>query len=140
MELLQADARVHDVQLSLELTERLPQVMVDPAQIQQVIMNFVRNSLEALAQQPAGARQLLIHTCLTAEREVELAVIDNGPGLAPGLIERVFDPFFSTKSTGTGLGLAISNTIARAHRGSIGYRPQAPSGACFYLHLPEHRD
>jgi two-component system, LuxR family, sensor kinase FixL len=138
LDLLQADARVHDVQLSLDLAEQLPNVLVDSGQIQQVILNFVRNGIEALALGTPGPRQIVIRTSLTPEREVEMAVIDNGPGLAPEAIERMFDPFFSTKSTGTGLGLAISNTIARAHRGCIGYRPTAPHGACFYIHLPEH--
>jgi signal transduction histidine kinase len=67
---------------------------------------------------------------------VEVAVIDNGPGLTPDVMARLFDPFFSTKESGTGMGLAISNTIARTHGGSVGYRPNQPSGACFYMLLP----
>ena len=137
LELVQADARVHEVALSLELDEELPPVSVDSGEIQQVILNFVRNALDALAVRGAGSRQLLIRTSLTTAREVEVAVIDNGPGLAPGLEERIFDPFFSTKPGNSGLGLAISNTIARAHGGSIGYRANAPAGACFYLCLPD---
>lgn len=136
--LVQADARVHEVTLSLELDEELPPVSVDSGEIQQVILNFVRNALDSLAARGAGARQLLIRTCLTTTREVEVAVIDNGPGLAPGLEERIFDPFFSTKSGNSGLGLAISNTIARTHGGSIGYRANEPAGSCFYLRLPHH--
>jgi two-component system, LuxR family, sensor kinase FixL len=138
LELVQADARVHEVALSLELDEELPPVSVDSGEIQQVILNFVRNALDALEARGAGARQLLIRTALTTTREVEVAVIDNGPGLAPGLEERIFDPFFSTKPGYSGLGLAISNTIARAHGGSIGYRANEPAGACFYLCLPDH--
>ena len=137
LELVQADARVHEVALSLELDEELPPVSVDSGEIQQVILNFVRNALDALAVRGAGSRQLLIRTSLTTAREVEVAVIDNGPGLAPGLEEQIFDPFFSTKPGNSGLGLAISNTIARAHGGSIGYRANAPAGACFYLCLPD---
>ena len=133
----QTDAHVHGVELSLELAPDLPEVVVDGSQIQQVIFNFVRNSLDALAQRPAGDRKIIIRTALTAAGEVELAVIDNGPGLAPDALTHAFDPFFSTKGDGTGLGLAISNTIARTHGGSVGYRPNAPVGACFYLRLPE---
>jgi len=136
-ELVQTDAHVHGVELSVELAAELPQVVVDGSQIQQVILNFVRNSLDALAQRPAGDRRIIIRTALTDKGEVELAVIDNGPGLAPDAVTRAFDPFFSTKGNGTGLGLAISNTIARAHQGSVGYRPNPPVGACFYLVLPE---
>jgi two-component system, LuxR family, sensor kinase FixL len=137
LELVQADARAHQVHLTLQLGEGLPPVRVDPGEIQQVILNFVRNALEALAAVAPGARRLLIRTGVGPAHEVELAVLDNGPGLAAGLEQRVFDPFFSTKLGGSGLGLAISNTIARAHGGSIGYRPSPPSGACFYLHLPD---
>jgi two-component system, LuxR family, sensor kinase FixL len=136
-ELVQTDAHVHDVELSLDLAQNLPEVVVDGGQIQQVILNFVRNSLDALAQRPAGDRKIIIRTVLTATGDVELTVIDNGPGLAADDLTRAFDPFFSTKGNGTGLGLAISNTIARAHGGSVGYRPNAPVGACFYLQLPE---
>ena len=136
-ELVQTDAHVHGVDLSLELAPDLPEVVVDGGQIQQVILNFVRNSLDALAQRPPGGRKIIIRTALTATGEVQLSVIDNGPGLAPDAVTRAFDPFFSTKGNGTGLGLAISNTIARAHRGSVGHHPNAPVGACFYLRLPE---
>jgi len=135
-DLVMSDARLHGVLLSIELAEKLPAVLVDSAQIQHVILNFVRNSLEALAARAAPAGRLVIRTSLTPQREAELAVIDNGPGLAPEVLERLFDPFFSTKESGTGLGLAISNTIARAHGGSVGYRPNEPDGACFYILLP----
>jgi len=63
-------------------------------------------------------------------------VADNGPGLSHDAARRAFDPFFSTKENGTGLGLAISSTIARAHGGTVGYRPNLPSGACFFIVLP----
>jgi two-component system, LuxR family, sensor kinase FixL len=136
VELVESDARLHGVPVSLDLTDRLPNVLVDAGQIQHAILNFVRNGLEALASQPSSTRQLVIRTAVTAERDVELAVIDNGPGIAREAAERLFDPFFSTKESGTGMGLAISNTIARMHGGSVGYRPNPPGGACFYMLLP----
>ena len=134
--LIQTDAHVHGVQLSLDLVAELPEVCVDTPQIQQVILNFVRNSLDAFASGAGTTPAISIRTSLTANREVELAVIDNGPGLPPQAMPRLFDPFFSTKENGTGLGLAISNTIARNHGGSVGYRPSEPTGACFYILLP----
>jgi C4-dicarboxylate-specific signal transduction histidine kinase len=134
--LMQTDAVVHGVQLSLDLAANLPEVIVDSGQIPQVILNFVRNSLDAFALRPIGKPEMVIRTSLTTHHEVELAVIDNGPGLSPKVMPRLFDPFFSTKENGTGLGLAISNTIARAHGGSVGYRPNQPTGACFYILLP----
>jgi two-component system, LuxR family, sensor kinase FixL len=137
-ELVQADARVRGVRISLDLAPQLPGVNVDAGQIQQVVLNFVRNSLDALVTRPTAGPEIVIRTSLSAESEVELAVIDNGPGLPPEVVHLLFDPFFSTKENGTGLGLAISNTIARAHKGTVGYRPNEPSGACFYILLPTH--
>jgi two-component system sensor kinase FixL len=134
--LVEGDARVHGVPVSLELADNLPDVLVDAGQIQHVILNFVRNGLEALASRPSGTGQLLIRTTVTAQHDVELAVIDNGPGVAPEAVGRLFDSFFSTKESGTGMGLAMSNTIARMHGGSVGYRPNLPAGACFYILLP----
>ena len=137
LELLQTDARMHGVELSLELTAQLPEVIVDNGQIQQVILNFFRNSLDALAARaPRRSPRIVIRTSATAAHEVELAVSDNGPGFAPGVTSRLFDPFFSTKQDGTGLGLAISNTIARAHGGSVGFRSNQPHGVCFCIRLP----
>ncbi len=126
----------HGVELSLDLAVELPAVAVDAGQVQHVILNFVRNSLEALVTEPTANPCIAIHTRLTAAQEVELAVLDNGPGLAAQARERVFHPFFSTKARGTGLGLAISSSIARAHGGSVGYRPNPAGGACFFLRLP----
>ena len=137
-DLLQTDARVHDVRLVLDLAPRLPEVLVDAAQIQQVVLNFARNSVEALEVVPNERREVTIRTSLLADDTVEVAVMDSGPGLPPEVMKKVFDPFFSTKENGTGLGLAISNTIARAHGGSAGYRANSPTGACFYLALPVH--
>lgn len=137
--LLQTDARVHGVRLSLHLAPGLPRVTLDRVQIQHVLLNLMRNGLEAL-QSWSGAREIEIRTSLLPTGEVEIAVTDSGPGLAPGEAERVFDPFFSTKENGTGLGLPISSTIARAHGGELGYRPHEPTGACFYIHLPCEAD
>jgi two-component system sensor kinase FixL len=137
-DLLQTDARVHDVRLIFDLAPRLPEVLVDAAQIQQVILNFTRNSVEALEALPNERRQVVIRTSLEGDDTVEIAVIDSGPGLPPAAMKNIFDPFFSTKENGTGLGLAISNTIARSHGGRAGYRANAPTGACFYLTLPLH--
>jgi two-component system sensor kinase FixL len=135
-ELLQTDAVVHGVELTLELAPDLPEVRADPGQIQQVILNLVRNSLDALTAHASGGGQITIRTALTAEGEVQLSVADNGPGVSMEAMKRIFDPFFSTKENGTGLGLAITHTIARAHGGSVGYRPNVPNGASFYILLP----
>ncbi|MGA8096926.1 MAG: ATP-binding protein [Steroidobacteraceae bacterium] len=135
-DIILADGRVHHAQVQFDLAAALPAVSVDAAQIQHVILNLVRNSLEAPAVAEVAVRELLLRTRLAASGDVEIAVLDNGPGLAPQTVERMFDPFFSTKPEGTGLGLAISHTVVRAHGGALAYRPNTPRGASFSIRLP----
>ena len=98
--------------------------------------NLVRNALEAPAVPDAKTREVIVRTTLASDGDVEIAVRDNGPGLSPQAIERMFDPFFSTKPEGTGLGLAISNTVVRTHGGALTYGANTPRGACFSIRLP----
>jgi two-component system sensor kinase FixL len=132
--LAHADARVHEVRVELDLAPGLPFVCADRAQLQHMTLALVHNAIEALADTAAGT--VAIRTALLPNRYVELSVSDNGPGVAPDVVDRLFMPFATTKPTGTGLGLAISQTIAQAHRGKIGHRPLSPSGACFFVRLP----
>jgi len=134
--LTQADARLHGVRLSLDLPSGLPRLELDRIQIQQVLLNLVRNAIEAM-EGTAGVRpEIVIRTTLPADGGLEISVSDNGPGVNPEIGERMFEPFCTTKESGTGLGLAISRTIVQAHRGRLGYRAVHPHGACFYVRLP----
>jgi len=134
-DLILADVRVHRAGVQFELAAGLPSVSIDAVQIQHVILNLVRNGLEAPVE-PGASRELTVRTMLASDGDVEITVLDNGPGLSPQALERMFDPFFSTKPEGTGLGLAISNTVVRAHGGSLTHRVNTPSGACFSIRLP----
>lgn len=135
-ELIQLDAKTHEVQYRLDLTATLPPVDVDRAQLQQVVLNLVRNAVEALSESPSSPRQVAVRTALLPEGDVEIAICDNGPGVSPAVAAHLFDPFCTTKPNGTGLGLAISRTIVKAHQGALEYRPNLPSGACFTVRLP----
>ena len=135
-DLILADARVHGAVMRLELAAGLPAVSIDAGQIQHVILNLVRNGLEAPMEGVSEDRELTLQTGLAADGDVEITICDNGSGLSPQARERMFDPFFSTKPDGTGLGLPISNTVVRAHGGTISYRPNSPRGACFTIRLP----
>ena len=139
-ELVQTDAVLHGVELKFDLAPDLPEVPVDSGQIQQALMNLVRNSLDALAGWRRAGAHITIRTALGAQGDVELSVTDNGPGVSAEAMQRIFDPFFSTKENGTGLGLAITHSIGRAHGGTVGYRSNVPNGACFYMLLPIERD
>ena len=130
------DARVHNVRLQLELAPDLPQVLVNRVEIQQVVLNLVRNAIEALENVPPESRDILLRTAAGAEDSVEISVTDTGPGVDQKIVDRLFAPFVTTKTAGAGLGLAISRSIVEAHKGTLRYRPQSAGGACFMLRLP----
>lgn len=135
-ELVQADARTHDIRYCTQLADALPEVEVDRAQIQQVVLNLVHNAMEALAATEDRVREIRLTTALAQDGYVEICVGDSGPGIPEEVAARMFDPFYTTKETGTGLGLAISRTIITAHRGTLVHRPNVPAGACFIVRLP----
>jgi len=138
-DLIQSNAKAHGVEYRQELAPNLPAINIDRAQIQQVVLNLVRNALEALALGQIDARELVLRTRATANADVEVSICDNGPGVDESLKYRIFDPFCSTKAAGTGLGLPISRTIVQTHGGALDYRPNQPMGACFVLTLPSTR-
>jgi two-component system sensor kinase FixL len=134
--LTQADARHNDTRLRVTLAPRLPPVNIDRIQIQHVLLNLWRNAVEALADTTSAAREVSLTTKHAPDGDVEICICDNGDGVAPAITDLIFDPFLTTKHAGTGLGLTISRSIVQAHGGSIGYRPNHPTGACFFVHLP----
>ena len=138
-DLIRSDAKAHGVHYRQELAPDLPTINIDRPQIQQVVLNLVRNALEALALGQLDARELLLRTRVIAGGDVEISVCDNGPGVDSELQHRIFDPFCSTKPTGTGLGLPISRTIVHTHDGALEYQPNQPRGACFVVKLPPTR-
>lgn len=134
--LLESDARLHGVDLRFRLTPGLPPVMGQAVQLQQVVLNLARNAFEALAEEPSSRRQVTIGSAGTSEG-VEISVTDNGPGIAPQIADRLFDPFATTKGNGTGLGLPISRTIVSSHGGTITVGAAEPRGCVFSVRLPE---
>jgi two-component system sensor kinase FixL len=134
--LVAADMRRHGVMLRYELMPDLPRVRIDRVQIQQVLLNLVRNAMEAVAGLESRRRLITVGTRACGPREVEAYVADLGDGVDAAAADRMFDPFYTTKSEGTGLGLAISRTIARAHHATLAWRRREPHGAEFYLRLP----
>jgi two-component system sensor kinase FixL len=139
-ELITWDLKAHEIQYRLELTASLPPLDVHPDQIQQVVLNLIRNAVESLAHSAQKDRDIAVRTTLTDQKDVEIAVCDNGPGVPPPLVSRIFDPFYTSKATGTGLGLAMSRTIISRHHGTLTYRPNVPSGACFIVRLPQQSE
>jgi len=135
-DLIQSDAKHNHVWYRFEAGMGLPGVCVDRSQIQQLLLNLIRNAIEALAELPADAREVVVHTQRNPAGEVEVTVSDYGPGVAASITPYLFTPFCTSKATGTGLGLAMARTIANSHGGELEYHPNSPSGACFTLTLP----
>jgi len=129
-------ARQLGVRVSLELDHDLPPVIVDPVQIQQVILNLVRNAIEAM--EAVERRELVVATRVSGD-EIEARVADTGPGIAPELAGRLFQPFVTTKKTGMGLGLSICREIIEAHHGHLAASPRDGGGTVFRLTLPKAR-
>ena len=128
-------ARQRGVRASLELEQSLPLVLVDPVQIQQVVLNLVRNAVEAMEE--VERRELVIGTRAVTDQEMaEVVVADSGPGIAPELADRLFQPFVTTKKTGMGLGLSICREIVEAHHGRLTVAPGSSGGTVFRLTLP----
>jgi two-component system sensor kinase FixL len=133
--LAQSDARLHHVRIELELAEGLPRVLGDIVQLQQVLLNLVRNAIDALKDEPEGERVVVMRTT-SVGTGVELSVCDCARGLDPAIEGRLFEAFATTKPEGTGLGLAISRSIIESHGGKLAWRPNEPRGSCFHFHLP----
>jgi len=138
-DMLRVDAREQGATLDLTLAERLPPVMADVVQIQQVILNLVHNAVEAMAGSDVGPRRLAIHTSTLSDGSVEVAVRDTGPGFCAEALAQIFDPFFTTKSSGLGMGLTISRSIVEAHGGRLWATSDEGIGTVFRFTLPAAR-
>jgi PAS domain S-box-containing protein len=136
VDLTSAQIRGTGSTLHLDLADDLPPVYVDSIQIQQVILNLVRNSLEAMETTEEGQRVLTITTRQIDKSGVEFEVSDTGCGISEGVQSRLFEPFYTTKEKGMGLGLVISRTIIQAHGGDLWSIPQPDRGANFRFTLP----
>jgi len=132
---LSVQASARNVALSFEPSGEPLQVRGDQVQIQQVIMNLVVNSMDAMAAIPNG-RSVIGRTGMNGGSSAIVSISDSGPGIPAEKLNEVFDPFFTTKKQGMGVGLSISRTIVQAHKGRIWAENQREGGAVFRLSLP----
>jgi two-component system, LuxR family, sensor kinase FixL len=121
------------VHASLELDPAVEFVLADKVQIQQVLLNLMRNAVEAM--QETTVRRLVVATRKLDEETVEISVVDTGPGIAPEIAKQLFQPFVTSKPLGMGVGLSISRTIMEAHGGRLWAEPNPGGGTAFRLTL-----
>jgi two-component system sensor kinase FixL len=127
-------ARETGVRISFAFDSTSPQVLADKVQIQQVLLNLIRNGMEAM--QDRASRELEISSHRVADGMMEIAVADTGSGIAPEILGQLFQPFVTTKKTGMGVGLSISRTIVESHGGRLWAEARPGGGTIFRLTLP----
>ncbi|HEX2478412.1 MAG TPA: PAS domain S-box protein [Geminicoccaceae bacterium] len=132
-------ARDKGIAVHAELASGLPDVLIDKIQIHQVIINLIRNSIDALAETD-GQRTIVLQTRRADPDEVEVTVADTGPGLANAVKSRLFQPFVTTKADGMGIGLSICRTIVDGHGGRIWASDHRGGGTAFHFTLPAADD
>ena len=130
------ELRVHDVDVKVSLSAELPPVHCDSIGLQQVVLNLVINSYEAMMSTDARERRLEISTSRADPKHVTVVIADTGPGLTKEAADRLFDPLFTTKSDGTGLGLSISRSIVEAHAGVLSIVNRSSRGVVGTIRLP----
>ena len=126
-------SREHGIDLQLSLDPEADLVFVDRIQLQQVLVNLIRNAIEAMVESPV--RRLSIRTARLADSHVQVTVEDTGPGIAETIALQLFQPFVTSKQSGMGIGLSICRTIVQAHGGRIWFEPVSSGGTAFHFTL-----
>jgi signal transduction histidine kinase len=128
------DAR--QVSLRSELSDGLPTVFAAPTQLQQVLLNLVMNAIEAMSSDTTRERALIVKSEIGEFGNVQIRVDDTGSGIAPNLVDRIFEAFFTTKALGMGMGLSICRSIVESHGGLLSVSARRPHGSSFCVKLP----
>jgi two-component system sensor kinase FixL len=134
--LAEVDARNSSIPLTIDVAEGLPKITVDPVQIQQVILNLIRNGIDAMMNMDQYGKGISVAVSKFEDDQVRIEVTDHGSGITKEAEQNIFQPFFTTKSSGMGLGLAICRSIIESHGGVLSFRRNPSEGTTFYFTLP----
>ncbi len=134
--LAELDARANNIALEIDVPEDLPDIEADQLQIQQVILNLLRNGIDSMSDVKPEDRQLTLAACEAPDGDIRVDVIDRGTGISEEVGGNLFNPFFTTKQSGMGMGLAICQTIVNSHGGMLSYANNLNTGATFSITLP----
>jgi C4-dicarboxylate-specific signal transduction histidine kinase len=138
--LLKSDAIARNVSLVVELEPALPRIRGDRVHLSQVLINLLMNAMDAVAALPVEQRRVVMRADIDESGNVEIVVSDSGTGIPAEIMQRIFDPFYTTKSSGMGMGLSVSRTIVDAHGGKLWAENGAEAGAMFHVTLPTFID
>jgi C4-dicarboxylate-specific signal transduction histidine kinase len=136
LRLLKHDLQINEVSVTAEFQGNLPEVQIDSIELQQVLLNLVRNAIDAMNSLPPERRRLRLKTSFDGQSTVLMLVQDSGPGISAEDCELIFDPFFTTKPGGMELGLAISSTLIANRGGKLRLIKSDPEGSIFELAIP----
>jgi signal transduction histidine kinase len=136
LRLLKHDLQINEVSVTTEFQGNLPEVQIDGMELQKVLLNLVRNAIDAMKSLPPDARRLRLKTSFDGQSTVLMSVEDSGPGISVEDQERIFDPFFTKKADGMGLGLAISSTLVANRGGKLRLVKSDSDGSIFEIALP----
>jgi PAS domain S-box-containing protein len=134
--LVHSDTILHNVRISLELEDNLPSVQGDRVQLQQVVLNILLNAFEAMKASPVPEREVHLRAQRDSRNFIKVGVSDHGVGLTGDKLDKIFQPFYTTKREGLGMGLSICRSIIEAHGGYLWAVNNSGSGATFYFILP----
>ena len=134
--LVQIDAARHRVRIQTEIARDLPPLLADPILLQQVLINLLKNAIEAMRDLPPGTQRVAVLRVSCAADSIEFSVSDRGPGIRDELRQRLFEPFFTTKSEGMGIGLNICRSIVESHQGRLWAERPEEGGSRFRFTVP----
>jgi signal transduction histidine kinase len=131
------DLDKNNIKVKVDLAKNIPDVVIDDVQIEQVLLNLFRNSIEALRDlKQEKKRHLSVQSYLTNLNLVEIRIKDNGIGINEAFQKKILSPFYSTKQEGMGIGLSLSRLIIEAHNGVLYFNSKPEKGCTFYFTLP----
>ena len=139
LRLLKHDLQINEISVATEFQGNLPDVQLDGMELQQVLLNLVRNAIDAMSSSPPEERRLRLKTSFDGQSKVLMSIQDSGPGISAEDRQRIFDPFFTTKLGGMGLGLAISSTLVANHGGKLRLVKSDADGSTFEIDMPVAR-
>ena len=136
LSLARLDARANNIALEVDVPEDLPAIVADELQIQQVVLNLLRNGVDAMCDAKAEDRRLRLAAHVIESNKIQVDVVDCGEGVPEEARNELFNAFFTTKQSGMGMGLAISRTIVEAHGGELTFTNNQEAGATFSFTIP----